>query len=93
MADQKKTDAAALGRAHELGRGFPHLTVLENLTLAPLWVGKTPRKAARITSYNVCYTKLLRIAMPFSAVTSPKFTTLIGAGTIRLSREGGPLRL
>jgi general L-amino acid transport system ATP-binding protein len=25
---------------------FPHLTVLENLTLAPMWVGKVPRKEA-----------------------------------------------
>jgi len=25
---------------------FPHLTVLENLTLSPMWVGKTPRKDA-----------------------------------------------
>jgi general L-amino acid transport system ATP-binding protein len=25
---------------------FPHLTVLENLTLAPMWVGKTQRKLA-----------------------------------------------
>jgi len=25
---------------------FPHLTVLENLTLAPTWVGKMPRKEA-----------------------------------------------
>jgi general L-amino acid transport system ATP-binding protein len=25
---------------------FPHLTVLENLTLAPMWVGKKPRKEA-----------------------------------------------
>ena len=25
---------------------FPHLTVLENLTLAPIWVRKTPKKAA-----------------------------------------------
>ena len=25
---------------------FPHLTVLENLTLAPMWVGRTPRKQA-----------------------------------------------
>src|SRR3954468_13985501 len=25
---------------------FPHLTVLENLTLAPMWVGRTPRKEA-----------------------------------------------
>lgn len=26
---------------------FPHLTVLENLTLAPIWVRKTPKKEAR----------------------------------------------
>ena len=25
---------------------FPHLTVLDNLTLAPMWVGKTPKKEA-----------------------------------------------
>ncbi|MCC7152578.1 MAG: amino acid ABC transporter ATP-binding protein [Rubrivivax sp.] len=26
---------------------FPHLTVLENLTLAPMWVGKVPKKEAQ----------------------------------------------
>ena len=26
---------------------FPHLTVLENLTLAPMWVGKVPKKDGR----------------------------------------------
>ena len=26
---------------------FPHLTVLENLTLAPMWVGKIPKKEAQ----------------------------------------------
>ena len=25
---------------------FPHLTVLENLTLSPMWVGKMPKKEA-----------------------------------------------
>jgi general L-amino acid transport system ATP-binding protein len=25
---------------------FPHLTVLQNLTLAPMWVGKVPKKEA-----------------------------------------------
>src|SRR3546814_7920061 len=29
---------------------FPHLTVLENLTLAPIWVRKTPRKEAEETA-------------------------------------------
>lgn len=26
---------------------FPHLTILENCTLAPIWVRKTPRKGSR----------------------------------------------
>ncbi len=26
---------------------FPHLTVLENLTLSPMWVGKMPKKRPR----------------------------------------------
>ena len=29
---------------------FPHLTVLENLTLAPIWVRKTPQKEAEETA-------------------------------------------
>jgi len=29
---------------------FPHLTVLENLTLAPIWVRKTPKKEAEETA-------------------------------------------
>ncbi len=29
---------------------FPHLTVLENLTLAPFWVSKTPKKEAEKTA-------------------------------------------
>ncbi|WP_415184154.1 amino acid ABC transporter ATP-binding protein [Phaeovulum sp.] len=29
---------------------FPHLTILENLTLAPIWVRKTPRKEAEETA-------------------------------------------
>ncbi len=31
---------------------FPHLTVLENLTLAPIWVRKTPRKEAEETAMH-----------------------------------------
>jgi general L-amino acid transport system ATP-binding protein len=27
---------------------FPHLTVLENLTLAPMWVGRVPKKEAEV---------------------------------------------
>ncbi len=31
---------------------FPHLSVLENLTLAPIWVRKTPRKEAEETAMH-----------------------------------------
>ena len=31
---------------------FPHLTILENLTLAPLWVKKTPKDEAKKTAMN-----------------------------------------
>ncbi len=30
---------------------FPHLTILENLTLAPIWVRKMRRKEARSLSW------------------------------------------
>jgi len=33
---------------------FPHLTVLENLTLSPMWVGKLPKKRPRIAPWNSC---------------------------------------
>jgi general L-amino acid transport system ATP-binding protein len=31
---------------------FPHLTVLENLTLAPIWVRKTPKREAEATAMH-----------------------------------------
>ncbi|MAQ35881.1 ABC transporter ATP-binding protein [Thioclava sediminum] len=31
---------------------FPHLTILENLTLAPIWVRKTPKKEAEATAMH-----------------------------------------
>jgi general L-amino acid transport system ATP-binding protein len=31
---------------------FPHLTILENLTLGPIWVRKTPKKAAEETAMH-----------------------------------------
>ena len=35
---------------------FPHLTILENLTLGPIWVRKTPRKEAEEIAmvYHYC---------------------------------------
>lgn len=39
---------------------FPHLTVLDNLTLAPIWVKKMPRKQAEELALN--YLRRVRIA-------------------------------
>lgn len=39
---------------------FPHLTILENLTLGPIWVRKTPRKEAEETA--MIYLKKVQIA-------------------------------
>jgi ABC-type polar amino acid transport system ATPase subunit len=33
---------------------FPHLTVLENLTLSPMWVGKMPKKEAEERACTSC---------------------------------------
>lgn len=39
---------------------FPHLTVLDNLTLGPIWVRKVPRKQAEETA--MCYLEKVHIA-------------------------------
>ena len=39
---------------------FPHLTILENLTLGPIWVRKTPRKEAE--EIAMVYLKKVQIA-------------------------------
>jgi general L-amino acid transport system ATP-binding protein len=39
---------------------FPHLTILENLTLGPIWVRKTPKKEAEETA--MYYLEKVRIA-------------------------------
>jgi general L-amino acid transport system ATP-binding protein len=46
---------------------FPHLTVLENLTLAPLWVHKVPRKEAEATAMSY----LERVRIPDQAKKYP----------------------
>ena len=46
---------------------FPHLTVLENLTLAPIWVRKMPKKAAE----EVAMTYLNRVKIPEQAGKYP----------------------
>lgn len=39
---------------------FPHLTILDNLAVAPMWVRKTPRKEAEETA--MYYLEKVRIA-------------------------------
>ena len=55
-SDEKSKSGEKIGKAIDLRRSvgmvfqqfnlFPHLTVLENLTLSPMWVSKVPRKEA-----------------------------------------------
>ena len=46
---------------------FPHLTVLENLTLAPMWVGKMPKKDAE----DKAMTQLKRVRIAEQASKYP----------------------
>jgi general L-amino acid transport system ATP-binding protein len=46
---------------------FPHLTVLENCTLAPIWVKKTPKKDAE----EIAMTYLRRVKIPEQANKYP----------------------
>jgi general L-amino acid transport system ATP-binding protein len=46
---------------------FPHLTVLENLTLAPIWVQRVPRKEAEETAMHF----LARVRIPEQAAKYP----------------------
>src|ERR687895_2700209 len=46
---------------------FPHLTVLENLTLAPIWVQRVPKKEAEETAMHF----LERVRIPEQAKKYP----------------------
>jgi general L-amino acid transport system ATP-binding protein len=46
---------------------FPHLTILENLTLAPIWVKKTPKKEAE----EIAMALLKRVRIPEQANKYP----------------------
>jgi general L-amino acid transport system ATP-binding protein len=46
---------------------FPHLTVLENLTLAPMWVGRIPKKEADERAMQ----QLVRVKIPEQAAKYP----------------------
>jgi general L-amino acid transport system ATP-binding protein len=46
---------------------FPHLTILENLTLAPIWVKKMPKRDAEEVAMNL----LKRVRIPEQALKYP----------------------
>jgi general L-amino acid transport system ATP-binding protein len=46
---------------------FPHLTILDNLTLAPIWVKKTPKKEAE----EIAMSLLTRVRIPEQALKYP----------------------
>ena len=47
---------------------FPHLTILENCTLAPIWVRKTPKKEAEERAMHF----LEKVKIPEQALKVPR---------------------
>ncbi|EKF42855.1 ABC transporter [Nitratireductor indicus C115] len=67
--DLKKIDEVRreVGMVFQHFNLFPHLTILENCTLAPIWVRKTPRKEAEATAMHF----LERVRIPEQANKYP----------------------
>jgi general L-amino acid transport system ATP-binding protein len=68
-ADVRKIDEVRreVGMVFQQFNLFPHLTVLENCTLAPIWVRKMPRKEAE----DVARQQLTRVRIPEQAEKYP----------------------
>ncbi|MEL0143322.1 MAG: ATP-binding cassette domain-containing protein, partial [Alphaproteobacteria bacterium] len=67
--DLKQIDAVRreVGMVFQSFNLFPHLTVLENCTLAPIWVRKTPKAEAEATAMEY----LERVKIPEQANKFP----------------------
>jgi general L-amino acid transport system ATP-binding protein len=68
-SDLKKIDEIRrdVGMVFQSFNLFPHLTILENCTLAPIWVRKTPKKQAEETAMHF----LRRVKIPEQANKYP----------------------
>jgi general L-amino acid transport system ATP-binding protein len=68
-ADVKKIDEVRreVGMVFQQFNLFPHLTVLENCTLAPIWVRNMPRKEAE----DIARHQLARVRIPEQATKYP----------------------
>jgi general L-amino acid transport system ATP-binding protein len=68
-SDLKNVDKirAEVGMVFQHFNLFPHLTVLENCTLAPIWVRRTPKKEAEATAMEM----LTRVKIPEQAHKYP----------------------
>jgi len=68
-SDLKNIDKirAEVGMVFQHFNLFPHLTILENCTLAPIWVRKTPKKEAEATAMHY----LERVKIPEQAQKYP----------------------
>src|SRR5471032_755731 len=68
-ADLKRIDAVRrdVGMVFQQFNLFPHLTILENCTLAPIWVKKTPKKDAEELAMRL----LARVKIPEQAGKYP----------------------
>ncbi len=68
-SDVKKIDEIRreVGMVFQHFNLFPHLTVLENCTLAPIWVRKTPKEEAEATAMKF----LERVKIPEQALKYP----------------------